>query len=244
MSLRTRALDLVQHKDRHAHGLLFNSERERTYVFDGYGEYKVGVGDILFFPKHTDYHARIEPGSFCDVINFDLTEDISDFSPLVITPKNTAAIEAVFKSAERAWATKKESAKLKCMGKLYEIFTLIKQDLELDYVPSEQALKLKPALDFIDGHFTVQLPTIGELAAMCGISEGYFRAIFAAHTGQSPIDYLTNVRISHAKELIRSGLCSITDAAVSCGYTDNAYFSRAFKRVTGMSPREYKNSGL
>lgn len=240
LGIKTSTALPVTHTDRWAHGLLYNSKRERSYYFDGYGEVKVGIGDVLYFPKHSDYHGRIEDDSYCDVINFQLAEDVSGLAPFVITPKNPSAIEALFKSAERAFAIGSSAARLKCIGKLYEILSIVKGELEPEYIPSKQASLIKPAIEYINEHLTEVLPAVGELAESCGISEGYFRALFSSVLGQSPIDYITTKRIELAKELIRSGLCSISEAAYSCGFTDTAYFSRSFKRITGISAREYK----
>ena len=242
MGIDTTSTFNVVHKDRWAHGLLFNTKHPRTYYFEGYGAYEVGIGDILYFPKHTDYHGRVEPGCYCDVINFDFFVDVT-FAPFVMTPKNPSAVEEIFKSAERAFA-RGGAEKIKCMAKLYELFALIAKENEAKYLPSDKAALIEPALKHINESFCERMPSVRELADMCGVSEGYFRAIFTSQTGQSPIDYATTLKINRAKELIRSGLCPISEAAASVGFEDIAYFSRVFKKQIGISPREYKNSSV
>ena len=54
--------------------------------------------------------------------------------------------------------------------------------------------------------------------------------------------YIRNMRIKYAAELISSGLYSVTDAAMMSGFNDVAYFSREFKKVLGVTPRDYKMS--
>lgn len=242
MGFDTASTYNVTHKDRWAHGLLFNSKHPRTYRFEGYGDIEVGVGDILYFPKHSDYHGRVEPGYYCDVINFDFCRDVT-FPPFVMTPKNPTAVEEIFKSSERAFA-RGGVEKIKCMAKLYELFAIMAKDNEAKYLPSDKAAIIEPALKYINERFCERIPSVGELAKMSGVSEGYFRAIFTAQTGQSPVDYATSLKINRAKELIRSGLCPISDAAASVGFEDISYFSRVFKRLVGISPREYKNSPI
>ena len=165
------------------------------------------------------------------------------FAPFVMTPKNPSAVEEIFKSAERAFA-RGGAEKIKCMAKLYELFALIAKENEAKYLPSDKAALIEPALKHINERFCDRMPSAGELAEMCGVSEGYFRAIFTSQTGQSPIDYATTLKINRAKELIRSGLCPISEAAASVGFEDIAYFSRVFKKHVGISPREYKNSPI
>lgn len=72
------------------------------------------------------------------------------------------------------------------------------------------------------------------------LTADYFRRLFYEETGKTPLQYLTHKRISYAKDLLRlqehSGL-SIYEIAWNAGFSDNYYFSRVFKKYTGMSPR-------
>ena len=74
-----------------------------------------------------------------------------------------------------------------------------------------------------------------------GYAEDYIRAQFKRHTGKTPTEFLTRLRISHACFLIDIYRHSVplSDIAEKCGYTDYVYFSRRFKQLTGLSPREY-----
>ena len=60
-----------------------------------------------------------------------------------------------------------------------------------------------------------------------------------ANVGQSPIDYLTNYRISEACSLLKNSNLSIAEIAVSVGFFDQFYFSRVFKKVKGVPPSKY-----
>jgi len=75
---------------------------------------------------------------------------------------------------------------------------------------------------------------------------GYHRAhlfnAFKARTGLSPKQYLTKIRIDKAKELL-AGPLTIDQIASSVGFNDALYFSRQFKKSTGMSPSEYRSGG-
>lgn len=75
---------------------------------------------------------------------------------------------------------------------------------------------------------------------MCGITPEYFRKIFKAYYGVSPLKYINALKITHAKELLDSGMYSVTEAALRSGYTDLSYFSREFKKETGNSPKYYR----
>ena len=74
---------------------------------------------------------------------------------------------------------------------------------------------------------------------MCSITPGYFRSIFKSFYGVSPKSYINGLKIARAKELLASGMYSVTEAAVMSGYTDMSHFSREFKKVVGITPKNY-----
>ena len=74
-----------------------------------------------------------------------------------------------------------------------------------------------------------------------GYSEDYIRSMFKKIKGKTPVEFLTEIRISHARFLIEafgSSIC-LADVAEKCGFDDYVYFSRRFKQITGISPRKY-----
>ena len=74
-----------------------------------------------------------------------------------------------------------------------------------------------------------------------GYAEDYIRSQFKKHTGKTPNEFLTEVRIRHACCLIDTygKTLPLIEIASKCGYTDYVYFSKKFKSVTGVSPRTY-----
>lgn len=76
-----------------------------------------------------------------------------------------------------------------------------------------------------------------------GYSEDYIRSQFKKHTKKTPTEFLSDIRIRHARYLIdiyRNTL-PLCEIAEKCGYTDYVYFSRKFKQITGISPQKYKD---
>lgn len=75
-----------------------------------------------------------------------------------------------------------------------------------------------------------------------GYAEDYIRAHFKHITGKTPVEFLTDVRIRHACFLLEfhGGTLSLAQVAEQCGYTDYVYFSKKFKSVAGLSPRDYQ----
>ena len=84
---------------------------------------------------------------------------------------------------------------------------------------------------------------LSALLTESGYSEDHIRLRFRQITGKTPIEYLTELRIAHARFLIDvyKDTLTLSEIAYRCGYLDYVYFSKRFKHVTGLSPREYKN---
>ena len=103
--------------------------------------------------------------------------------------------------------------------------------------PAVERLLQQLTLSFNDPELSV-----GVLLADSGYHKDHIRRKFIAATGMTPGDYLTHLRVEHAKKLLSdrfaSGI-SIADVGEMCGYYDARYFARIFKERTGSSPREF-----
>lgn len=78
-----------------------------------------------------------------------------------------------------------------------------------------------------------------ELAQSLGVSYSKFRALFKEQTGYSPREFENLIKLNRARDLLQSGNYSVSATADALGYTSVYYFSRAFKRQFGQSPRNW-----
>ncbi len=76
------------------------------------------------------------------------------------------------------------------------------------------------------------------------ISCSWFIREFKKYTGYSPKQYITNLRLQHAKELLNNRYLSISNIAALVGYENQLYFSRIFHKYTGMAPSEYREKDM
>ncbi len=96
------------------------------------------------------------------------------------------------------------------------------------------------AKDYIDSHYNEEL-SLEDVSREVNLSPQYFCRFFKNETGYNFIDYLTQVRISKAIELLKDKNLSVKEICYTIGYNDPNYFSRIFKKITGYSPSDHKN---
>ena len=97
---------------------------------------------------------------------------------------------------------------------------------------------LSSIIDYIHLHYVDDI-SISDIADSCRCSESYVSHIFKKNMNRSIRYYLNEVRVNEAKKRIISGE-PVSNAAGFCGFSDPNYFSMVFKKIMGLSPREYK----
>jgi len=80
------------------------------------------------------------------------------------------------------------------------------------------------------------------LAAETGYSQRHFIRMFHAATGQTPHRYQIQLRLEHAKKLLRQGRTTLMDVAVACGFSSHSHLTHAFRSVLGVTPSEYRHN--
>jgi AraC family transcriptional regulator len=102
--------------------------------------------------------------------------------------------------------------------------------------------RLRRVLDYIEEHLAEDMP-LSELARLAGLSDHHFNAAFRQAIGTPPHRYVVGRRIGWAKELFqRDPTLSITEVALSVGFTTSNHFATIFRKFTGTTPRTYRES--
>jgi AraC-like DNA-binding protein len=101
--------------------------------------------------------------------------------------------------------------------------------------------EVKEAVRFMEMHYS-QAITLQQLAKHVNLSPAYFSTLFKKETTCSPIDYLIQYRIGKAKELLLESDSRTYEIAEMVGIPDHSYFSRIFKKMTGMNPKSFRIS--
>ncbi len=98
------------------------------------------------------------------------------------------------------------------------------------------------AKEYINEHFADEDISLNETAAYVNLSPSHFSSVFSKETGKSFIRYLTDLRMSKAREMLKCTDMLISDISMAVGYKDAHYFSYLFKKAHACSPMQYRTS--
>ena len=96
-----------------------------------------------------------------------------------------------------------------------------------------------PAIRYIESNYQNPKLSNAELAEKCNISEVYFRKIFTETYKTTPKQFIVDIRINKAKQLLSEGFLKVGTVAGLCGFSNQFHFCRLFKERTGLTPTEY-----
>ena len=101
--------------------------------------------------------------------------------------------------------------------------------------------RLKRAIELLEVDFP-KMPTLTEVAESIGLHPTSFCRGFKESMGVSPHRYMLVHRVNRAKEMMDDRRLSLTEIALDCGFSSSSQFSVVFKRITGMSPRDFRRA--
>jgi AraC-like DNA-binding protein len=104
---------------------------------------------------------------------------------------------------------------------------------------SHENRRIRRAEEFLRENFTSEF-SLAEVSAIAEISPFYFIKLFKLQTGKTPYEFVLDIKIDRAKELLTEKGKNITEVCISCGFNNPSHFSSIFKRKTGVSPTEYR----
>ena len=106
---------------------------------------------------------------------------------------------------------------------------------------SKATKKLRPIISYINANY-VDVSSIEEIAGACYLNKSYMCRLFKREMGITVVEYLNNIKIQQACELLRNTDESLTDIAMSCGFSGASYFGQQFKKSMGRTPSEFRRA--
>ena len=128
---------------------------------------------------------------------------------------------------------------------LRQIFVQVRRSREVEFIKSESVVQeeMSHALEYFHRHYMDNISIAG-YAQSRGMSVSWFLRCFKQYTKQSPMQYITSLRINNAINLLNNTSCNVTQIAAMVGYENPLYFSRIFRKMKGVSPSQYRKNKM
>lgn len=207
----------------------------RGKFFTGNNIYPVSKGQIFVMHPFEVVHYHAEPTDpwYYSWVGFEMSIEVPELdNNSILDIPQAEHLFNLMKNVDQIGAQKE----LYLCGKIYELLSMIDQPKVLKKSKTDDYVK--KAKQFIDINYMHSI-TVDQIASDLNINRSYFSTIFRKHVGKSPQQYLMDVRLENAAELVSNHNYSISDAAMSSGYTDIFNFSKMFKQKFGISPAYY-----
>ncbi len=143
----------------------------------------------------------------------------------------------LFRELTNIWTVGRPNRIMECRSLFIEIISLLllwKSGNGANFI---QVQKVDQVIRHMMEHYAENL-TLRDLSALVRISPSYLGSIFKKVTGRSPIDYLIEIRLGKAKEMLRDGH-PVLEVAAKTGFNDAFYFSKCFKEREGIPPSHF-----
>jgi two-component system response regulator YesN len=102
---------------------------------------------------------------------------------------------------------------------------------------------IEKACEYISTHFASEDISLNSVAKSVNLSPAHFSSIFSRNMGKTFTEYLTEIRMERARELLLFSTKRSSEVAYEIGFRDPHYFSYVFKKMYGCSPREFRSTG-
>lgn len=217
---------------------------EGLYIIDG-KKYAINSGDIAFFPKNTLRSYQNAPGKDWSYITINFYIDALDGSDdFILNNINKFyrdvpyEISQLFKKFYAEWSGRSFGYRLKCRTIAQEIvLELIKLSNSTQFSVT-YSKEIERARKYIQSHIKDNID-FEKLISDSALSPTHFRRLFKKIVGYSPRDYYNYIKISLAKDMLKSRAFTVSEVAEEMGYSSVYYFSATFKKYFKVSPSNY-----
>ena len=210
-----------------------------SFRLGGTADFKFGdkrlaarAGDVVYIPSGASFEVDYLGSNYL-VIEL---ENCNYGEPELISLKKPTEISLLFSELLKVWDERHAVNAAKSI--MYAILDAIEEDQRA----SMENTALARCCEYIEEHFCDPALDIGTVCHRGFISVSSLQRAFAAHFGISPMQYVIKLRMNKAVHLLAKNGHSVKQVALLCGFSDEKYFSRAFKRIYGYPPSQWRNS--
>lgn len=228
----------------------FIIESQGFMILEGV-KYPLKPGDICF-RKPGEKTQGIRPYS-CYLVSFKMCEkkynspfepyyqnEVIDKIPSVCSTKNYKYFERLFKRILDEYLNGNEASIIKIKSAILNIIYSLYEEVKENYLPSSPYYGvISKAIKYFENNYHSKI-LLDDVASYLDMSPFYFHKIFKQTMQITPNEYLTNLRINRAKELLIMTKESIIDIALKCGFESSSYFCYLFRKKMHITPKTYR----
>lgn len=216
--------------DRFSYGITFCYGGRITYHMNG----KAVVSDrdhMVLLPKGQDYSLDCDAAGLFPVINVDFAPDFCVTEPTAFPIRQPEGYLRDYEHLRELFLL--GGSRARCMSIVYEMLGRIADE----HITGNRVILA--ATRCIEARYTDAALTNAAIAETAGVSEVYLRRLFKAAFHTTPKQYVLELRLRKARQLLAEGHGSVSDIAEGCGFSSVYHFSRAFHSAVGSSPTDY-----
>ncbi|MCR4813291.1 MAG: AraC family transcriptional regulator [Lachnospiraceae bacterium] len=236
-------------------GLILTGDRR---IITPFGQFDAHAGDVTTMPPlvyhrtfstsetpYTNYLIKVSDKlekRFAKEIDASLWQQVFEQKLLCFTTEKQLHIEHIMQDMYVIFEKKEHYSETLLTGLLFHLVVyLYENNIESSkhFFKEELSREIMDAMFYMEQHYAEELH-IAEAASEAGFSEGYFSRLFSSQTGLSFTDYLINIRIRHAKELLIQTDKTVSEIAFETGFSNGDYFSSSFSKREGMTPSAFR----
>lgn len=203
-------------------------------------------GEMLYLPGDVEYESEWLLGTKCEYISLEcsfLSNDgcellLGDDMFLIVRDTTEKYFKIMLKMYEY-FSSNSLSSNTRTLSCVYSFIADIIEDTEKNESQfTNEISSIHKGVIYIEENYKNNI-SIGEIAKLCNVSESTFRRKFNQRFGMSPHDYVDNLKVQKAKELLESGMYTVKEVADFLNFYDTSHFNKFFKRHCSVPPSRY-----
>ena len=224
---------------RRFHGLVCQLEGVTRYAVEGQAPLLHQPEQILYLPQDIPYKVYGVESNLCIAVNFHLLNSPS-LPGFIFQPRTFTLWRNVFHEILSAWNAQRTGHMTRCRSMLYQMLAMLSEQMAEQGLPQTRLKEIAAVGEYLQSNLSDPDLSIEVAAERVNLSATHLRNQFRQVYGMPPKQYLTNLRLSLARELLVTTSLPVTDIAARCGYDSLYNFSRSFRMATGLSPSAYR----
>ena len=219
-------------KNEHIIGVQLNGEATHTF---SHGEFVIRKNCIYFLNQKDNYHVELNTPERTEAFSFHFTSPSPiETNSFCIQLSDSTKFVSILQKADTAYKSGDEFTMLSLFYQLCAEFVRIREKTQSPH--DRRAIAAK---NYMDLHFHEQ-DCLRKAIEQSQVSERHFNNLFRDAFHITPNCYITSKKIEHAKNLLSIDGLHLAGIAEACGFSDVYYFSKVFKKETGITPGKWK----